>query len=69
MQIATARQKADNHLATHTILPIARRPDPEARVMTRFPTKGGNLITAPDTETLREKVAKRIQAHARRQGR
>ena len=66
MQIAQARTQADKHLANNMIESRAKRPPVGAAVMTRFPKQGGTLITAGDEEELREKVAKRIQARARR---
>lgn len=66
MQIAQARTQAQKHLSTHLIESRAKRPPAGAAVMTRWPAKQGSLVTADTPEELTEKLAKRMQATARK---
>ena len=67
MEITQARTQADRFLAHNLLESRAKRPPVGAAVMTRYPANGGSLITADDTEELREKLARRMQYRARRQ--
>lgn len=67
MQISTARKNAERFLANNMIESRAKRPDPEAKVMVRYPQGSPNVILASDADQLREKLAKRIQSQARRE--
>lgn len=62
MQIAQARKQASKFLEQKMIRSMARRPDPNGRVMARHQ---GKLILAGSEDELQEKLAKRIQAQAR----
>lgn len=67
MQINQARQKAQKYIDDHIQISQAIRPNREERVMVRFPKDNSpTVIKAADTESLREKLAKRIQTQARR---
>lgn len=67
MQISTARNKARAYVGKHILMSQARRPPKDEAVMVRYPDRSGTLILAPDPDVLVEKVAKRIQAKARRE--
>jgi hypothetical protein len=67
MLINQARQKAARFLEGRVIAATARRPPPDERVMVRYPQgRNGKIIAASDEETLQERLAKKIQAQARR---
>ena len=59
MQIAQARAKAEQLINKKMIESRAKRPNPEERVMIRDPK--GQLLLAPDRDTLVEKLAKKLQ--------
>lgn len=65
MQIATARRTAKTYLGSHLLESKARRPDKDAKVYCRYPARDGQIITAPDVDSLQEKLAKKIQRKAR----
>ncbi|WEU67420.1 hypothetical protein [Xanthomonas phage JGB6] len=66
MEIQSARKKAAVHLDNNLLRNLARRQNPQEKVYTRYPLDHGSLIKAADVDDLREKLAKRIQARARR---
>lgn len=67
MQIAQARQKAEKFIHDNIQVSNVKRPAAEERVMVRYPKPNSpKFILAADEMSLREKLAKRIQADARR---
>lgn len=67
MQIQQAREKASKYINDHLQISKVVRPAPNERVMVRYPAENSpNIIRASDTQELREKLAKRIQAAAKR---
>lgn len=66
MQIAQARTQANRIVESKVLESLARRPDPDAKVMVRLPS--GYLVKASDRDTLVESTAKRLQYEARRKG-
>lgn len=66
MEIKAARKTATKYVESHVMESLARRPAKDAKVMVRYPRKNGALILAPDQDTLVEKLAKKIQANARK---
>ena len=63
MNIANARTVAQRLVSRKMIRSMAKRPDPDAKVMVRDPK--GALVLAADEDQLVEKVAKRIQRQAK----
>lgn len=67
MQIAQARKKAENFIHAHIQISDTKRPAADERVMVRYPQPNSPFVIKAGSETeLREKLAKRIQAQARR---
>jgi len=67
MQIAQARQKAEKFIHDHIQISDTKRPPAEEKVMVRYPKPNSpTVIKAASEVELREKLAKRIQAQARR---
>lgn len=66
MEIAQARKQAAKHLESGLILSRAKRAPKGAAVMCRLPKDPTKLLTADTPEELTEKLAKRLQAAARR---
>lgn len=63
MQIAQARQKAEKFMEDHLIESPNRRPSPDSRFMVRH---NGKLLLSDDPAELKERLAKRLQAAAKR---
>lgn len=67
MQIAQARKKAENFIHDHIQISNVVRPAADERVMVRYPKPNSpTIIKAASEVELREKLAKKIQAQARR---
>ena len=67
MQIAEARQKAEKFLNANLQRSRQPRPAKDERVLVRYPQPNSPTVLAASSEIeLREKLAKRIQATARR---